>query len=121
MTETAAEPRLIDRVTIAREFRGGCQGLSFKLMTGEDPRIKHGWQRSTCLEQYDDLNPVGKLAIRLAPTGFGFFIAGLALQIPLQPPSGPVTIAVAYLVAMWAIATFYDPLMGLLELAGVAS
>lgn len=117
MSEAYADPRLVDKVTFARTIRGASQGLSFKLMTGEEPSVTYGWQRSTCLDQYAELDVVGRLAIRTAPTGFGLFLAGVALHLPLRAPSGPVLLAVAYLVLTWVLVTFYDPLVGVAELA----
>jgi hypothetical protein len=121
MTETAHPRTPIDTVTIAREIRGSLQGISYKLMTGEEPSITYGWQRSTCLDQYGGLDPVGKAAVRLMPTGFGLWVAGLALQarprLALETPALLAVILLGYLVAHWALVTFYDPLVGLVELA----
>lgn len=115
MTEN--EPPWYDQVTPVAAIRSGCHGLAFKVMTGEEPVTESGWQRSTCLEQYDALNPIGKLSVRLMPTGFGLFLAGFALQMPLREPKGAVLLPVAYLVVCWVALVTYDPLMGLVELA----
>lgn len=105
-----------DQFTIVRELRAGCHALAFKIMTGEEPKTAHGWQRSTCLEQYDELDAIGRFAVRFMPTSFGFFLAAFVLNLPLRSPQGVFWVPVLYFVACWVALVGYDLVAGLPEL-----
>lgn len=113
---TVTREDCIDLIAPVKELRAGAHGLAFKLATGEEPTTEAGWQRSTCLAEYDELDTIGKAAVRLMPAGFGGLLAGLALQMPLRAPEGWLWLPVAYLVACWVVLVAYDPLVGLLNL-----
>ncbi len=107
----------IDLIAPVKEIRAAAHGLAFNIATGESPTTEPGWQRSTCLAEYDQLDLIGKLGVRLMPAGFGGLLAGTALNAQLYRPTGWVWIPVAYLVFAWVVLVAYDPAMGVLELA----
>lgn len=115
MSEEYARDKWIDKGLPAREFRGLCQAAAFGAATGEKPDLTYGWRPTTCVDQYAELNPVGRLAVRTAPTFVGFACAAFAAHLPLHWPAdgSPMWLPVTYLLTLWVLVTFYDPLAGL--------
>lgn len=112
MRESYERDRWIDKVSIARECRGFVQGVWFVLATRETPDVSYGWQTDTCLEQYDQLDAVGRVGARTAPLFVGLALAAFAAHLPLRWPTGWVWLPTAYLIGLWAVFTFYDVVAG---------
>lgn len=108
MKESYERDLLIDKVSVAREFRGFVQGVWFFLTTGEPATVSYGWQTDTCVAEYHQLDPVGRFGLRTAPTLVGLALAAFTAQLSLTWPTGWVWLPVAYIAAMWALFSFYD-------------
>lgn len=109
--------KLIDATTVARELRGGAQGLVYKAMTGADPSVTHDWSTTTTLDDYNEGNLVGRVGVRIAPAALVVLLILLALELPLRAPQGVEWVGVAYLGLHAALVALYDPLAGLYRLA----
>jgi len=112
MSETWHEPRLIDHVGITRELRGAAQALAYQIMTGESPTVVYGWQRDTCIEEFDQLNAVGRFCIRLAPAQLALLISFVIALGSYRTPSGWLWLPVGYFAVVFLLLVGYDLFWG---------